>query len=147
MLDDFNIEAIHKEVHARRSIPHLTDCLVFLKVRIYFKVDVLLYGRYNVLREMGFRHKKYQNKQYIEQLRVCHDYLCYLRRNRSPAESQPVVYLDETWVNAHYGRDTMQVDADGVANDAVSPPPDGVGWDPAYGAKNTAKSLIFKKTV
>ena len=42
VLDNFNIEAICNSM-AGRSIPHLTTCLVFLKIRIYFKMDVLLY--------------------------------------------------------------------------------------------------------
>ena len=66
---------------------------------------------------MGFRYKKHENKKYIyEQPRVIqqrHDYLRHLHRNRNPAENRPVVYLDETWVNARHGRDTMWVDADG----------------------------------
>ena len=61
MLDDFNVEAIRKEVHAfygRKEYPTLTACLVFLKIRIYFKVDVLLYGRYCVKWDSVTRNTK-----------------------------------------------------------------------------------------
>ena len=117
VLDDFNFEAIRNEVHGRKEYPTLDSLLGALKDKNLFQG-----GRttlWKVLREMGFRHKKYQNKQYIyEQPRVIqqrHDYLRRLRRNHGPAESRPVVYLDETWVHAHHGRDTMWVDADGQA--------------------------------
>ena len=72
VLDDFNVEAIHKEVHAfygRKEYPTLDSLLGVLKDKNLFQG-----GRttlWKVLREMGFRHKKYQNKQYIyEQPRV-----------------------------------------------------------------------------
>ena len=72
VLDDFNVEAIRKEVHAfygRKEYPTLDSLLGVLKNKNLFQ------GRrttlWKVLREMGFRHKKYQNKQYIyEQLGV-----------------------------------------------------------------------------
>ena len=68
MLDDFNVEAIRKGVHAfygRKEYPTLDSLLGIL----------LFQGGcttlWKVLCEMGFRHKKYQNKQYIyEQLSV-----------------------------------------------------------------------------
>ena len=66
---------------------------------------------------MGFRYRKHENKRYIyEQPRIIqqrHDCLRRLRKNRQ--EQRPVVYLDETWVNAHHGRDTLWVDKDGTA--------------------------------
>ena len=66
VLDDFNVEAIRKEVHAfygRKEYPTLNSLLGVLKDKNLFQG-----GRttlWKVLREMGFRHKKYQNKQYI----------------------------------------------------------------------------------
>ena len=68
------------------------------------------------MREMGFCYKKHENRRYIyEPPRIIHDYLRRLRKNRSPTEYRPVVYLNETWVNAHHGHDTMWVDGDGEA--------------------------------
>ena len=117
-LDDFNVEAICRIVHefyTRKEYPTLESLLSLLKTRQLFSG-----GRttlWLVLREMGFQYKKHENKRYIyEQLRVIqqrHDYLRRLRKNRQ--DQHPVVYLDETWVNAHHGRDTMWVDGDGTA--------------------------------
>ena len=100
-----NVEAIRKEVHAfygRKEYSTLDSLLGVLKDKNLFQGAL-----WKVLHEIGFCHKKYQNKQYIyEQARIIarHDYLHHLRRNHSPAASRPVVYLDETWVNAHHGR-------------------------------------------
>ena len=72
VLDDFNVEAIRKEVHAfygRKEYPILDSLLGVLKDKNLFQG-----GRttlWKVLCDMGFHHKKYQNKQYIyEQPRV-----------------------------------------------------------------------------
>ena len=117
-LDDFNVEAICRTVHefyTRKEYPTLESLLATVKSRGVFSG-----GRTTlrlVLREMGFRYKRHENKRYIyEQPQVIqqrHDYLRRLHRNKQ--EQRPVVYLDETWVNAHHGRDTMWVDGDGTA--------------------------------
>ena len=112
LLDDFNVEAIRRIVHefyTKKEYPTLDNLLSVVKSR-----DVFTGGRttlWQVLREMGFRYRKHENKRYIyEQPRVIqrrHDYLRRLRRNR--VEQRPVMYLDETWVNAHHGRDMYHV--------------------------------------
>ena len=86
-LDDFNVEAIRRIVHefyTRKEYPTLESLLSLLKTRQLFSG-----GRttlWLVLREMGFRYKKHENKRYIyEQPRVIqqrHDYLRRLRKNR-----------------------------------------------------------------
>ena len=69
-----------------------------------------------VLKEMGFSHKTINNKRYYyEQPRIVehrHSYLRRIRRNRS--EGRPVVYLDETWMNAHDGKTKAWVEKDVV---------------------------------
>ena len=118
MVDEFDVTAICKEVHAfyeRKEYPTLSSLLEQLKAEDLFKGCCTTLWK--VLHEIGFCHKKHENKRYIyEQLRIIqqrHDYLHRLQRNCT--EDHPVVYLDETWVNAHHGRDTMWVDTDGEA--------------------------------
>ena len=44
-------------------------------------------------------------RAYYEQPRIVHQRHSYLRRMRqNRAEGRPVVYLDETWYNAHDGK-------------------------------------------
>ena len=101
---------------SERSTPNLIVCWVYLK-----KNKGIIKGGHTtlwkVVYEMGFRYKKHENRRYIyEQSKIIqqrHDYLCRLRKNRSSTEDRPVVYLNETWVNAHHGRDTMWVDGEG----------------------------------
>ena len=65
MLDDFNVEAICKEVHAfygRKEYPTLDSLLGVLKDKNLFQGGHTTLWK--VLREMGFHHKKYQNKPY-----------------------------------------------------------------------------------
>ena len=119
-LDEYNVAAIRKEIHQfyeQKEFPTLDSLLGVHKAKELFKG-----GRttlWKVVREMGFCYKKHENRRYIyEQPRIIqqwHDYLRRLRKNRSPTEDRPMVYLDETWVNAHHGRDTMWVDDDGEA--------------------------------
>ena len=62
---------------------------------------------HRVLKEMGFKYRKFNNKRhYYEQPYIIeqrHRYLRRMRKNRS--DKRPVVYLDETWANAHDGKD------------------------------------------
>lgn len=69
-----------------------------------------------VIKEMGFKHKTINDKlHYYEQPRIIeqrHKYLRRMRKNRT--EKRPVVYLDETWCNAHDGKGKAWVTSDGV---------------------------------
>ena len=71
---------------------------------------------YKLMKEMGFSYKCINNKRhYYEQPRIVeqrHSYLRRMRRNR--AEKRPVVYLDETWCNAHHGKEKAWVEKDHV---------------------------------
>ena len=70
------------------------------------------------MNKMVFKYKKVTDKRYTctyEQPRLIvwrhkYKYLRRLRRNRR--EGRPVVYLDETWVNAHDGVEKMWVEND-----------------------------------
>ena len=63
-----------------------------------------------------YRYKKVDNRRhYYEQPRIIeqrHSYLQRMMRNRT--EGRPVVFLDETWANAHDGKDSAWVERDTV---------------------------------
>ena len=81
---------------------------------------------------MGFTYKTINNKRlesviallmhivngshdraYYEQPRIVHQRHVYLRRmRRNRTEGKPVVYLDETWANAHDGKKKAWVEED-----------------------------------
>ena len=69
-----------------------------------------------LLKEMGFRYRRMNNKRhYYEQQRIVdqrHSYLKRMRQNRQ--DKRPVVYLDETWCNAHDGKERSWVEKDSV---------------------------------
>ena len=75
---------------------------------ITFKVKLkerdIFYGEETTLRwvikEMGFKHKTINDKlHYYEQPQIIEQQHKYLQRMR--LEKMPVVYLNETWCNAH----------------------------------------------
>lgn len=74
-----------------------------------------------VLKEMSFRYKKINNKRhYYEQPHIIeqhHKYLRRMRKNRD--DKRPVVYLDETWCNAHDGKDKAWVMEDDVTGGTI----------------------------
>ena len=63
-----------------------------------------------------YRHKRvYDRHHYYEQPHIMeqrHAYLCRIMTNCQ--ENRPVVYLDETWANAHDGKDCAWVERDDV---------------------------------
>ena len=63
---------------------------------------------------IGFTSKKVQDKRYVyEQPRIIKWQCKYLRRMRkNRSENRPVVFFDETWVNAHDGRERTLVGVD-----------------------------------
>ena len=70
----------------------------------------------SVLREMGFRYKRINNKRhYFEQPQIIKQRHRYLRRVwRNRREMRPVVFLDETWANVHDGKDKAWIERDTV---------------------------------
>ena len=81
---------------------------------------------HHLIKEMGFRYKIVNNKRrYYEQPRIVEqrfNYLQRMRRNRS--ENRPVVYLDETWCNAHHGKEKAWVERDEVTGGTLG----GIKW-------------------
>ena len=65
---------------------------------------------------MGFRHRKIDDRRhYYKQPRIVeqrHTYLRKIIQNR--LDKIPVVFYDETWANAHDGKDTDWVEKDTV---------------------------------
>ena len=118
LVDDFDRQAIRRSIHAfyeRHEYPTLTSLLADLKSRQLFQG-----GRstlHVLLREMGFRYRKHQNRRYIlEQPHITqqrHTYLRAMRENRLSEHPRPTIYLDETWCNSRHGRTHMWVDGDG----------------------------------
>jgi hypothetical protein len=65
---------------------------------------------HRAMKDMGYRHKKVNEKRkYYEQPRITkrHAYLRRMRKNRE--DNKPVVYLDETWFNAHDSKEKARV--------------------------------------
>ena len=117
-VDDFDRQAIRRVIHGfyeRHEYPTLSSLLAELKVKQLFPG-----GRsslHKLVREMGFRYRKHENKRYIlEQPHITeqrHKYLREMRANRSSEHPKPTIFLDETWCNSRHGRTHMWVDADG----------------------------------
>ena len=109
-LDDFDVEAICRLVHdfyRKKKHPTLDSLLLALKEKGLFGGERAILWR--ILRKMGFKHKKVNDKRYIyEQPSITYQRHAYLRRTKvNRREGRPVVYLDETWVNARDGKEKM----------------------------------------
>ena len=98
---------------------------------------------HRVLKDMGFMYKVINNKRYLvhntsliltvrayyEQPRIVHQRHSYLRRMRqNRTEGRPVVYLDETWCNAHDGKDKAWVEKDTTCRGGTLGGPAGFGY-------------------
>ena len=108
--DQFDTEVLRRTVHEfyrEKKYPTLDMLLVAVREKRIFSGERTTLWK--ILRKMGFKHKKMNDKRYIyEQARIIvqrHKYLRRLRRNRR--EHKPVVYLDETWANACDGVEKM----------------------------------------
>jgi len=105
--DDFEVAAIRRTIHDfydRKEYPTLKKLLSVLITKGLFKGHPTTLWK--LLRKIGFRYRKVNDKRYVyEQPRIIawhHKYLRRMMKNRQ--EKRPVVYLDETWVNAHDGK-------------------------------------------
>ena len=80
-----------------------------------------------------YRHKRVDDRRhYYERPGIVqqrHNYLRRMMTNRQ--ENRPVVYLDETWVNAHDSRDCAWVERDDVTGGALG----GIKRPPWKGAR------------
>ena len=115
VLDDFDTEALRRAIHefySEKKYPTMDSLLSAVKEKGIFSGERTTLWR--VIRKMGFKYKKVNDKRYIyEQPRIIvwrHEYLRRLRRNRR--EGRPVIYLDETWANARDGIEKMWVEDD-----------------------------------
>jgi transposase len=106
-LDNFFLTALRRKVHeyfTRKEIPNLDKLLVEAKQELEYP-----YGRtslWRILREIGFKYTKRNSKTFIyERPEILVHRHRYLREIKSLRQSQPtpnIVYLDETWLNAHH---------------------------------------------
>ena len=114
--DSFDRKVIRRAVHGfyeRKEYPTLSKVLEKVKEECSFPG-----GRYclwRLLHEMGFTHKKRDNKHFVYERRDIleqrHTYLQNILKLRH--ENRPLIYMDETWVNAHHTNEYIWVDSDG----------------------------------
>ena len=115
VLDDFDTDALRRTIHefySEKKYPTMDSLLSAVKEKGIFSEERTTLWR--VIRKMGFKYKKVNDKRYIYEqprkiVRRC-EYLRRLRRNRR--EGRPVIYLDETWANARDGIEKMWVEDD-----------------------------------
>ena len=117
-VDDFDRQAIRRMVHRfyeRHEYPTLQSLLDELKARQLFKGGKSTLHK--LLREMGFRYRKHENRRYIYEqpdiIQQRHAYLRAMKANRESEHPRPTIFLDETWCNSRHSRTHMWVDADG----------------------------------
>ena len=106
-LDEFDMAVIRRRVHymyEQGVIPTLDKILPDVKENTNFTG-----GRsslYSILKKMGFRFAKADGRKYLLErsdiISLRHSYLRTLRENRMSANPRPVIYQDETWLNAHH---------------------------------------------
>ena len=114
--DNFLEGVIRQRVHrfyTNSELPTMERPLLVLRDNVDYP-----YGRsslYTTVKKMGFRYKTRNKKTALyEQHRIiaaCHEYLRKILTFRS--EGRPIVYLDETWLNAHHTREHCWIDYDG----------------------------------
>ena len=114
--DSFDREVIRRIVHSfyeRKEYPTLSKVLERVKEECSFPGGKFCLSR--VIHELGFSYKQRNMKQYVyEQRNVLeqrHTYLQTIRKLR--ADNRTLVYMDETWVNAHHTNNYIWVDSDG----------------------------------
>jgi hypothetical protein len=94
--DEFDREVIHHVVHSFYAFPGGRYCL------------------WRVLHEMGFSYKKKDGKQFIYErgdiLEQRHTYLQNILKHRR--DNRTLIYMDETWVNAHHTNEHIWIDSD-----------------------------------
>ncbi len=104
--DDFDREAIRRTIHKfyfRKELPTLDKLLAAVKDDVGFK------GRrtalWELLKDLGFKYHKQNNRKYLternEVVALRHHYLRTIRDIRRQPGPPTIIYLDETWVNAH----------------------------------------------
>ena len=112
-VDSFDRAAIRKKIcflQSKKKYITLANLFPELKANGIFKGSRSSLHR--LLRIMNYRFRKVVNKRiYYKQPHIIkqrEDYLIRMHHNRS-GENRPVIYLDETWMNAHDGKDKQWV--------------------------------------
>ena len=115
-LDDFDLALIRRtvsEFYESHEYPTLDKILTKLKSDGNFP-----YGRstlHKVLRKLKFRYAKRDDKVFFYERRDIiesrHKYLREIRKYRK--EGRPIVFLDETWANAHMAPERVWLDSEG----------------------------------
>ena len=97
-------------MQSKKQYITLDNLLPELKADGTFNGSRLSFHR--LLRNMNYRFRKVVNKRiYYEQPHIIkqrEEYLIRMHNSRS-GENRPVIYLDETWMNAHDGKDKQWV--------------------------------------
>ena len=73
-----------------------------------------------LLKDLGYKYKIDDRRYYYEQAHVIEQrwsYLCKMRQNRINIKT--VVFLDETWANAHDGKDLAWVEDNAITSAAT----------------------------
>ena len=106
-----------------------------------------------LLKEIGFKFKEYNGRKFvIEQPQVINQRHSFLRKVRKYCRNgRPIIYLDETWLNAHHEQSKCWIDKDETGGVPVKSGKGGrgiivhAGWEKAW-IQNA--SLVFQgKTV
>ena len=115
-VDDFDRGVIRRTMHEmyeQRKYPTLDTTLAALKDK-----DAFPGGRstlFKLLKSMGFRYHERNDKTFLYERRdiieARHKYLRSVRRLRG--EGRPIIYLDETWLNAHAAPERIWYDDEG----------------------------------
>ena len=115
-LDDFDLALIRRTVsqfYESHEYPTLDKILTKLKSDGNFP-----YGRstlHKVLRKLKFRYAKRDDKVFFYErqdiIESRHKYLREIRKYRK--EGRPIVFLDETWANAHMAPERVWLDSEG----------------------------------
>ena len=106
-LDEFDMAVIRRRVHGmyeQGNIPTLDKLLPDIRESTNFTG-----GRsslHSILKKLGFKFANADGRKYLversEIVALRHSYLQTLRENRQSENPRPVIYQDETWLNAHH---------------------------------------------
>jgi hypothetical protein len=112
VVDDFDTDGIRRTIHQFCEYPTLKKLSSVLRGKCLFTGHRT--ALWKLLRKIEFTYRKVNDKRYLyEQPRIIewrHKYLRRMRKNRR--ENRPVLFLDETWANAHDGNDRTWVEFD-----------------------------------
>ena len=104
--DAFDRDAIRRKIHQfylRKELPTLDKLLGEVRRDLHFQGGKTTL--WNILKELGFKYKTQDNRKYLternEVVALRYHYLRTIRNIRRQPIPPAIVYLDETWCNAH----------------------------------------------